>query len=100
MAFFDEAKVGELTSRLSADAQIIQVLVTDKLSWFIRFMIQIGGSLFFMFRLSWKLALIVLAVVPIVIGVAAMFGGKLKRLQKQFQDKLAGANSIADECMK
>lgn len=98
-AFFDEAKVGELTSRLAADSQVIQVLVADKMAWLVRFIIQICGSLVVMFSLSWKLSLVALTIVPVVLAFAAGFGRRLKRLQKQFQDDLASANSVADEGM-
>jgi hypothetical protein len=97
--FYDESKIGDLTSRLSSDTQVLQTAVTVNVSMLIRMTIQIIGSIGLLFFISWKLTLVMFAVMPVVIGSALFYGKKFKNLQKSYQDELANANSIADESM-
>ncbi|XP_062502331.1 ABC transporter B family member 1-like isoform X2 [Corticium candelabrum] len=97
VAFFDVTRTGELTSRLSSDTQVVQDAVTSNLSMLIRYALLIIASLVFMFVLSWKLTLVLLAVVPIVSIGAVIYGNYIKKLRKQFQDLLAEAGTVAEE---
>ena len=50
--FFDTNRTGELTSRISSDTQVLQNTVTSNLSMLARYLIQIIGSVIFMFSLE------------------------------------------------
>ncbi len=95
--FFDSNRTGELTSRISSDTQVIQNAVTVNISMLLRYIIQIIGSLIFMFTLQASLTGLLLAVIPIISLSAVIYGRYLKRLRKDFQDKLAAAGVTAEE---
>lgn len=97
VAFFDEIRTGELTNRLSSDTQVLQNAVTVNISMLIRFMVQIVGSLLVMFYLEVTLTLVLMAVVPVIVIVARVFGTIVKRLRKKYQDELALAGATAEE---
>eukprot|EP00042_Codosiga_hollandica_P045316 m.458456 g.458456 ORF g.458456 m.458456 type:complete len:772 (-) comp56992_c0_seq3:126-2441(-) len=99
IAFFDVNRTGELTNRLASDTEVIQDLVTSNLSMLARYIVQIIGSLVIMFVLSWRLTLVLLAVVPPVAIGAVWYGRKVKNLRKKFQDRLADASSTANESL-
>jgi ABC-type multidrug transport system fused ATPase/permease subunit len=63
----------------------------------IRYILLIIASLIFMFVLSWKLTLVLLAVVPVVSIGAVVYGHYIKNLRKRFQDCLAEAGTAAEE---
>jgi ABC-type multidrug transport system fused ATPase/permease subunit len=99
MNFFNQHKVGELTSRVSSDiAQIQETLRTTIAEFFRQIIIVIGGILFLSF-LSWKLSLIMLATVPLMALIAVFFGRFIKKLSKTAQDETANSNVIIEESL-
>lgn len=99
MHFFDVNKVGELTSRVSADITQIQETLRTTIAEFFRQVIIILGGVLFLFMISWKLALIMLGTVPVMAVLAVFFGRFIRKLSKQAQDYAAESNSIIEETL-
>eukprot|EP00795_Rhopilema_esculentum_P015403 gene15403-6643_t len=99
VAFFDKNRTGELMNRLSSDSQVIQNAVTVNISMFVRYLLQILGSIAIMFAVSPKLTGVLLAVVPLVAVGAQRYGGFMRDMTKKFQDKLADASTTAEETL-
>lgn len=97
--FFDTTRTGELTSRISSDSQVLQSAVTTNLSMFARYLLQILGSIIFMFSLEPSLTGLLLAVIPIVSLLTVQYGRYLRKLRKKFQDELAASSVIAEEAI-
>ena len=66
IGFFDLRRTGELTNRLASDTTVLQNAVTVNLSMALRFGLQALGSIAILLWTSWKLTLVMLAVVPLV----------------------------------
>ncbi len=99
MDFFNQNKVGELTSRISSDiTQIQETLRTTIAEFFRQFVIIIGGISFLAY-ISFKLALIMLATLPVIIIIAIVFGKFIKKLSKNAQDEAASSNVIIEESL-
>ncbi len=99
MDFFNQNKVGELSSRISADITQIQETLRTTIAEFFRQVIIIAGSIAFIFYSSWKLALIMIATVPVMAIVAVLFGRFIRKLSKQAQDYTAESNTIIEEAL-
>jgi ABC-type multidrug transport system fused ATPase/permease subunit len=99
MDFFNLNKVGELTSRVSADITQIQETLRTTIAEFFRQIIIIVGGIAFLLFISWKLALIMLGTVPVMAIVAVVFGRFIRRLSKEAQDFSAQSNSIIEEAL-
>jgi len=99
IAFFDTNRTGELCNRLSSDTQVMQNAVTVNVSMLLRYLLQILGSLGLMFFLNAKLTGVLLAVVPVVSIAAVQYGKFVRKVRKQFQDKLGEAGTQAEECL-
>ncbi len=97
MNFFNKNKVGELTSRLSSDITLVQDTLRTTIAEFIRQIIIIIGSIVFITIVSWQLALIMLATVPVMAVIAVLFGRFIRKLSKQAQDATANSNTIIEE---
>lgn len=95
--FFDENRTGELTSRISSDTQVLQSAVTSNLSMLSRYLLQIIGSVVFMFSLQASLTGLLLGVIPVVTLLTMHYGKYLGRLRKKFQEALASSNVISEE---
>ncbi|KAK3237646.1 hypothetical protein CYMTET_52292 [Cymbomonas tetramitiformis] len=86
LAFFDKTRTGELMNRLSSDTATLQDAATVNISMLLRYVLQILGSLVFMFIISWKLTLVMLAVVPFVAMGTAYYGMSIRKFRKEFQE--------------
>ncbi|MBL1281529.1 MAG: ATP-binding cassette domain-containing protein [Fluviicola sp.] len=99
MDFFNQNKVGELTSRIASDiTQIQSTLQTTIAEFFRQFVIIIGGVAFLAF-ISFKLAMIMLATLPVIIVIAIVFGKFIKKLSKNAQDEAAKSNVVIEESL-
>lgn len=99
MDFFNRNTVGELTSRLSSDVTQIQETLRTTIAEFFRQIIMVVGGIFILTFISWKLALIMLATVPVIAIIAVAFGRFIRRLSKEAQDQTAAANKTAEEAL-
>src|SRR5690554_2382317 len=99
MDFFNKNKVGELNSRIAADITLIQDTLRTTIAEFFRQIIIIIGSIVFITIVSWKLALIMLATVPVMALIAVIFGRFIRNLSKKAQDYSATSNSIIEESL-
>ena len=97
IGFFDARKTGELTSRLTADATVVQSAVSINLSMGLRNLLMVIGGLGLLLVSSWRLTAFMLALVPPVALGAVVVGRRLSKLSKQSQDALARANEAAEE---
>ena len=76
-SYFSKTPVGWIMSRVTSDSERIAQLVTWGMLDVTWAFFSIGASMYFMFRLNWRLALVVLAIVPILIVVAIYFKTKI-----------------------
>ncbi len=100
MQFFSERRVGELNSRISSDISLLQETLTTTIAELIRQVLIIVIGVTLLTYLSIKLTLLMLALVPVVIVVAVIFGKKIKSLSKQAQDTVADSNVIVEETLQ
>jgi ATP-binding cassette subfamily B protein len=97
IGFFDLRNTGELTSRITADATVMQNTVSVNLSMGLRNLVMVVGGLVLLFVSSARLTLLMLALVPPVVVGAVVVGRLLSKLAKKAQDALARANEAAEE---
>lgn len=99
MDFFNRQKVGELTSRVASDIAQIQEVLRTTIAEFFRQIIIVFGGIAFLFFISWKLSLIMLATVPVMAIIAVFFGRYIRKLSKEAQDYIATSNSVLEEAL-
>eukprot|EP01112_Ceratiomyxa_fruticulosa_P015934 TRINITY_DN4771_c0_g1_i1.p1 TRINITY_DN4771_c0_g1~~TRINITY_DN4771_c0_g1_i1.p1 ORF type:complete len:849 (-),score=128.82 TRINITY_DN4771_c0_g1_i1:171-2504(-) len=99
IAFFDVTRTGELTNRLASDTQVIQNAVTVNVSMAIRYSVQMIGSVVLLFVTSWSLTLIMLGVVPLITILSVVYGKKIRKFSKGFQDQLAKSSAVGEEVL-
>ncbi len=96
-AFFTERRSGELTSRLSSDLALLQSLLGTWVSELSRQILFLVGGIIMLTVTNPGLTLTTLAVVPIVVVAAIMFGRALRKASTGVQDRIAEAMGTADE---
>jgi ATP-binding cassette subfamily B protein len=97
MGFFDSRRVGELLSRLTADAGTLQETFSFTLAEFLRQVLTLVFGVAIILFITTKLTLFMLATFPIIIVIALFFGKHIRNLSKKTQDRLADANVIVEE---
>lgn len=95
--FFENNRVGEISSRMSADVEKLHQAFTITLPEFLRQVIVFTIGVVILFIYSPELTLFMLLSFPPVIIVALIFGRYIKKLAKQRQDYLAETNVVVEE---
>src|SRR6185503_18269973 len=96
-AFFDTAKTGELTSRLTADTTQIKSAVGSSVSVALRNIVLFVGSSIMMAVTSPRLSFFVILAIPIIVLPLVAFGRLVRRRSRSAQDTLADASGYAAE---
>jgi ABC-type multidrug transport system fused ATPase/permease subunit len=99
LQFFNERRVGDLVSRISADITTIQETLTVTAAEFIRQTIIIVIGVGWLVSQSYKLTLVMLASLPVIIILIAVFGRYIRKLGKQTQDRVAESGVIVNEAL-
>jgi ATP-binding cassette subfamily B protein len=97
IAFFDQERTGDLTSRLSSDTSTLQGAVSANISFGLRNLMQLAGGIALLVVTSPRLTLVILAVVPAIAVSAVVFGRRIRRLARKVQDALAEGQAVAEE---
>lgn len=98
--FFLNRRVGELSSRISADISLLQETFTTTLGEFIRQLITIIGGLVLLMMISVKLTGLILALFPVILSIAVVFGRFIRRYSRQVQEKIALSNTVVEETLQ
>lgn len=100
MTFFDKNRSGELISRLSNDVSILQDALSVTLAEMIRQTVILLSGAVLIFFITPSLSVFMLATFPVIVVLALIFGRFIRKLSRQTQDQLAGANVIVEETLQ
>jgi subfamily B ATP-binding cassette protein MsbA len=99
LKFYSSQRLGEITSRLTNDVNSLRSAATGTLAEAITQTISLVGSVSLMVVLNWRLSLIIFATVPIISIATRYFGGKIRQLSRDVQDRLADTTAVAEETL-
>lgn len=99
-AFFDQNRVGELTSRSTADVQQLQDVLSITLAELIRQIIILVVGFAYLAWMAPQLLLVMMGTFPVVLVIALVFGRHIRKLSKQRQDQLAETSTILEETLQ
>nr|CAH7720941.1 unnamed protein product [Callosobruchus chinensis] len=95
--WFDKRPTGELINRLSADTQLVGTALSMNISDGLRSFVMVCAGTGMMFYMSPELALVGLAIVPPLAGVAVVYGRFVRGISRKLQDALAESTKVAEE---
>ena len=96
-AFFDQAKSGEVMSRLTADTTQIKAAVGSAVSVALRNLVLFVGAATMMVVTDPRLSAFVLGAIPVIVLPLVGFGRAVRRRSRTAQDTLADASAYAAE---
>jgi ATP-binding cassette subfamily B protein len=99
LAFFTGTKTGEIMNRVSSDVDNIDGVVTGTITTIITNVLVILSTLIAMFVWDWKLALISLAVMPLMIYQLGPVGRRMYALRKLTREQRDKIESLTQETL-
>jgi len=97
--YFEQARTGEVISRLTNDTTLLQQVIGYGLSMFVRNLLMMIGAAVMMFVVSWKLAAFVLLGIPATLIPILLLGRRVRRLSRDNQDRVADVSAYVDEAV-
>jgi ABC-type multidrug transport system fused ATPase/permease subunit len=95
--FYDRHQTGQLMSRATVDLQAVRFFLGYGLMFFFQHIITIVGVTAIMFWTNWKLALITLAITPIIVALAYRYSHVSHPVLRDVQQKMADVATVAEE---
>ncbi len=99
LAFFTNTKTGEIMNRVSNDVDNIDNVVTGTLTTIVTNVVVIATTVVAMFLWDWRLALISIAVVPLMILPLSPVGRRMYEIRKLTRQKRDEIESITQETL-
>ena len=100
ITFFEENRVGDLTSRSASDVQQLQDAISITVAEFVRQIVVLIVGITVLVIMTGKLTLLMILTLPFVVIAAFFFGKYIRKLSRERQDELAKTNTIIEETLQ
>lgn len=97
MQYFNTSPVGKLVTRVVSDTETIASIFGQGLFVIISDLLQMVVIIIVMFWMNWSLALIVIAVLPIMVYATKIFQIKIKDTFQDVRNQISNLNSFVQE---
>lgn len=97
LSYFETAKAGDLSYRLTEDVDRVGEVVHKMFHDFIPSSLQLLAIPIYMIYLSWQLTLATLIIAPLMAVLIAWFGNKLQKYSRRSQNQVSDLSAILTE---
>ncbi|NLY88648.1 MAG: ABC transporter ATP-binding protein [Firmicutes bacterium] len=97
LSYYGTMRTGDLMSRLTLDVQMVQMFFSFVFSHALSCALTIGAVILLMFLASWKMALIVLAFLPVIIVALVRFSRRTAKGVKDRQEQAGSLTAVLQE---
>jgi ATP-binding cassette subfamily B protein len=95
--FFDRYPTGQLMSRATVDLQNVRFFLGYGLIFMTQHLVTVVGVVVLMLVIDWQLALVVLAVTPLLVAAAWRFSETSHPILRNVQQRLGEVTTVAEE---
>ena len=95
--YFEVAKTGDLTYRITEDIDRIGEVINKILHQFIPCILQLIVVLLYMFYLNWQLTIATLTVAPVLAVLIGIFGQQLLKFAHRSQSRISNLSALLTE---
>jgi ATP-binding cassette subfamily B protein len=95
--FYDRHQTGQLMSRATVDLQAVRFFLGYGLIFFFQHVLTVVGVTVLMLVTDWRLALVTLAITPVVVWLAYRYSRVSHPVLREVQQKLADVATVAEE---
>src|SRR5688572_6557346 len=96
-AFYDRHQTGQLMSRATIDLQSVRFFLGYGLIFLFQHVLTLVGVTIAMLVYEWRLALVALAITPIVVWLAYRYSSVSHPVLREVQQKMADVATVAEE---
>ncbi|MEQ6123048.1 ABC transporter ATP-binding protein [Pseudotenacibaculum sp. MALMAid0570] len=97
MSYFDNNAVGRLVTRVVSDIETIAAFFTNGVFTIVSDILKMIVVIVFMLVINWKLALIAIAVLPLLIYATKIFQVSIKAVFQEVRNQVANLNGFVQE---
>ena len=97
MAYYDKSAVGRLVTRVVSDIETISGIFSQGLFMIIADLLKMLVVIVVMWTISWKLSIIVFAVLPVILFATRQFQKAMKSAFDEVRTQVANLNSFVQE---
>ncbi|MGI9173703.1 MAG: ABC transporter ATP-binding protein [Rhodothermales bacterium] len=97
LAFFDKTPIGKLITRTTSDVEALSDVLSAGVVTILGDIFRLIFIAYFMFSLNWILALVTLAVMPLMIWATFVFRRKVSEQYRETRKQVARLNSFMQE---
>ena len=95
--FYDRNQTGQLMSRATIDLQSVRFFLGYGLIFFAQHVLTVLVVTIVLFVYSWQLALVALAITPVIVAIAYRYSHVSQPVLRDVQQKLADVATVAEE---
>jgi ABC-type multidrug transport system fused ATPase/permease subunit len=95
--FYDRHQTGQLMSRATIDLQSVRFFLGFGLIFFFQHVLTVVSVMGVLFFVEWRLALIVLAITPLIVAVAYRYSHVSHPVLREVQQRLGEVATVAEE---
>src|SRR5919109_5258054 len=95
--FYDRHQTGQLMSRATVDLQSVRFFLGYGLIFFFQHVLTVIGVTAAMFWVDWRLALVAIAVTPLIVVLAYRYSHVSHPVLRDVQQKMADVTTVAEE---
>ena len=99
LRFFDKQPTGSLVTRVTTDVEHLNEMFTSGIVSLLFDFLRVIVVLLLLYAIDWRLALVVTAMTPILIGISLAFRGGARRAHRLVRARLARLNGYLQEVL-
>jgi ATP-binding cassette, subfamily B, multidrug efflux pump len=96
-SYYDRVQTGQLVTRLTSDVEQIRTFAGSGVIQLANAVVMLIGTTAVLLYLDWQLALVALAIVPIIAVLLVRFVGRIRPLFREVQQTLGRLNTVLQE---
>ena len=96
-SYYDRVQTGQLVTRLTSDVEQIRTFAGSGVVQLANAVVMLVGTTVLLLYLDWQLALVALAIVPVIAGLLVRFVGRIRPLFREVQQTLGRLNTVLQE---
>ena len=96
-SYYDRVQTGQLVTRLTSDVEQIRAFAGSGVVQLANAVVMLMGTTILLLYLDWQLALVALAIVPVIVLLLLRFIGRIRPLFREVQQTLGRLNTVLQE---
>ena len=91
---------GDVLNRLEFDVNYVVNFLTETIPNTLSVVAMFFGAFFYLFSMDWRLSLVIVAMLPLFLGVSKIYVGQMRRLTRKVRDSDSKVQSVLQETLQ